>query len=309
MSVVKKWALATFILCFLVIIAGGVVRTTQSGMGCPDWPKCFGKWIPPTTAAELPVDFERYLSKQDIDHTFNVWHTWIEYVNRLLGVLLGLFALIQVALMIPKRKNNRLAFRTAIAFLVTVILTGLFGAIVVKYNLAHLSISVHLFFAILLVQIQLALLLMLRQGYKYINVSSRSKNQLLFFLILLFLHSVLGTMVRMHVDDVSKLLNYTQRELWLEAHPIVFLIHRSFSWALLLGGIWVIWSNRNITALFTQFKWLGVTLLLNMAVGIVLYYADMPAWAQPAHLLLAAVAITQTTALLLQSKRSKLSKV
>lgn len=309
MSVVKKWALATFILCFLVIIAGGVVRTTQSGMGCPDWPKCFGKWIPPTIAAELPADFERYLSKQDIDHTFNAWHTWIEYVNRLLGVLLGLFALIQVALMIPKRKNNRLAFRTAIAFLVTVILTGLFGAIVVKYNLAHLSISVHLFFAILLVQIQLALLLMLRQGYKYINVSSKSKNQLLFFLLLLVFHSVLGTMVRMHVDDVSKMLNYTQRALWLEALPIVFLIHRSFSWALLLGGMWVVWSNRNLTVLFTQFKWLGVTLILNMVVGIVLYYADMPAWAQPAHLLLAAVAITQTTALLLQSKRSKLSKV
>jgi len=72
-----------------VIIAGGVVRTTQSGMGCPDWPKCFGRWIPPTNASELPPDFEKYLRKQDIDHTFNVYHTWIEYFNRLLGALLG----------------------------------------------------------------------------------------------------------------------------------------------------------------------------------------------------------------------------
>ncbi|MEX0636887.1 MAG: COX15/CtaA family protein, partial [Ferruginibacter sp.] len=63
MSVIKKWALITFLLCFAVIIAGGVVRTTQSGMGCPDWPKCFGKWVPPTNAAELPADFEKYLSK------------------------------------------------------------------------------------------------------------------------------------------------------------------------------------------------------------------------------------------------------
>jgi len=304
MSVIKKWALATFLLCFAVIIAGGVVRTTQSGMGCPDWPKCFGKWIPPTNAAELPADFEKYLGKQDIDHTFNAWHTWIEYVNRLLGVLLGLFALIQVALMIPHRKNNQWAFRTAIAFLVAVILTGLFGAIVVKYNLAHLSISVHLFFAILLVQIQLALLLILRQRFKYIPVSAASKNQLLFFLALLVFHSVLGTMVRMHVDDVSKLLNYTQRSAWLESLPISFLIHRSFSWALLLGGIWVVWSNRTNTALSFQFKCLGATLLLNMTVGIILYYAHMPAWAQPAHLFLAAAAITQTTALLLQSRRS-----
>jgi cytochrome c oxidase assembly protein subunit 15 len=181
MSIIKKWALATFLLCFAVIIAGGIVRTTQSGMGCPDWPKCFGKWIPPTNASELPADFEKYLSKQDIDHSFNAWHTWIEYVNRLLGVLLGIFALIQVALMIKCRNSHRLAFRAALAFLVTVILTGLFGALVVKYNLAHLSISVHLFFAILLVQIQLALVLLLQQRLQYINVTAKAKNQLLVF--------------------------------------------------------------------------------------------------------------------------------
>src|SRR5258706_12661799 len=80
---------------FLVIIAGGVVRMTQSGMGCPDWPKCFGKWVPPTNAGQLPPDFEKYLKHQDIDHSFNAFHTWTEYINRLLGALLGLLLLIQ----------------------------------------------------------------------------------------------------------------------------------------------------------------------------------------------------------------------
>ena len=59
------------IMIFLVILAGGVVRMTQSGMGCPDWPTCFGRWIPPTNANQLPPDFEKYLRQQDIDHTFN----------------------------------------------------------------------------------------------------------------------------------------------------------------------------------------------------------------------------------------------
>ena len=302
MRQIKNWAVATFILCFLVVIAGGVVRTTQSGMGCPDWPKCFGKWIPPTNVSELPPDFEKYLSKQDIDHTFNALHTWIEYINRLLGTLLGVFAIIQVALLFFKRKVFKQPYKLAWAFLITVILTGLFGAIVVKLNLAHLSISVHLLFAILLIQIQLAILLSFNSKLFLIEVGHKVKKLVFIFLILLLCQSALGTMVRMYVDDVSKTLHYEQRETWLAQTPVAFLIHRSFSWLVLLSALYMAWYCRNIPAIKNKIFILTLIIVLSMCTGIILFYANMPAVAQPVHLLLASFAITQSIAVLLQTK-------
>lgn len=302
MQAVKKWVLATFVLSFLVIIAGGIVRTTQSGMGCPDWPKCFGKWIPPTSAAELPADFEKYLSRQDIDHTFNVYHTWIEYFNRLLGTLLGLFAIIQTWLLFFKRKEHRRSYRLSLLFLIVVILTGLFGAIVVKLNLAHISISVHLLFAILLLQIQLALLLSVHTRLFSLTIDKKVRNLLYIFLLLLFVQSVLGTAVRMYVDDVSKALRYEQRETWLAGNPLVFLIHRSFSWVVMAFALYVCWYCRKLQFIKNKIFFLTGIVLISMITGILLFYAGMPAIAQPLHLLLAALSITQTTAVLLQTR-------
>ncbi len=305
MRTIRRWVLATFILTFLVIIAGGVVRTTQSGMGCPDWPKCFGKWIPPTNASELPADFEKYLRKQDIDHSFNVYHTWIEYFNRLLGVLLGLFAIIQTGLLFFKRKEHRQSYKLSLAFLITVILTGLFGAIVVKLNLSHLSISVHLLFAIILVQIQLALQLSINSKLFSLPVDTRVRRMIMVFLILLFCQSVLGTMVRMYVDDVSKTLHYEQRATWLANDPVAFLIHRSFSWLVLAGALFMAWYYRNVQAIKNKLFVLAAIVVLSMITGIVLFYANMPAVAQPLHLLLASLAITQSFFLLLQTKAGR----
>ena len=304
MRSIKNWVLATFILTFLVIIAGGIVRTTQSGMGCPDWPHCFGKWIPPTNASELPPDFEKYLNKQDIDHSFNALHTWIEYINRLLGVLLGLFAVIQAFLLFRKRKGLRKSYYFSLWFLFTVILTGLFGAIVVKLNLAHASISVHLLFAIVLIQIQLALLLSINSRLAILIVDGKIKKMLLFFLAILLIQSVLGTMVRMHVDDVSKNLNYEQRETWLTGNPVAFVIHRSFSWIVFLLAFSIAWIGRSFPAVKNKLFVLAAIVLLSMITGIVLFYADMPRAAQPIHLLLATLAITQSFSIILQLKGS-----
>jgi len=301
MRAIRQWVLFTFFFTFIVIIAGGIVRTTQSGMGCPDWPTCFGRWIPPTNASQLPPDFEKYLKKQDIDHTFNVFHTWTEYINRLVGELLGVFALIQCWLLFRKRKELPVPYKLAAAYLITVVLTGLFGGAVVLLNLAHLSITVHLLFAIILLQIQLALMLSLQSRLFIVPVDTKMKKLFLFLLAVLFIQAVFGTGVRMYVDDVSKTLHYEQRETWLAAKPVSFYIHRSFSWVVLLTTIFAAWYSRNIQALRNKLLALSVIITMSMITGIVLYYADMPAVAQPIHLFLASCAITLTVSIILQT--------
>ena len=290
-----KFSFFVFIFTFVVILAGGVVRTTQSGMGCPDWPTCFGQWIPPTSASELPPNFESYLKKQDIDHTFNVYHTWIEAINRYIAALLGVFAAAQLIYYITQRRQStygRKALWYAIAYFILIIIIGLVGAVVVTLNLAHLSISLHLILALLLVMVQLKLLLHLRpKAIAYIT--KPQVTWLVVASVLISIQYILGTVVRMYIDDVSKALNYTQRDAWLRDEPTTFLIHRSFSWlvmGILLYLPVLLYNNKVAKPRAITLCILGLS---NAIVGIVLYYAHMPAAAQPVHLLLATLLVTQ----------------
>jgi heme a synthase len=273
---------------FFVIAAGGIVRMTQSGMGCPDWPKCFGKWIPPTNANELPANYESYLKQQDIDHTFNVFHTWTEYINRLLGALLGVLLLIQFVWSVRLfwKSNRKLVWFSAGILLLTGF-QGWLGKRVVDANLATVKITTHMLVALLIAA--LALTIIYFQTGNRQNINKRLCNLSLITLFLLVAQIIMGTAVREQIDEISRQLNYGAREYWIGKLDSIFYIHRSFS--LIITALCVY--------LFFQFKKEGIHLLSSrliiyctigeIAVGIIMTYFYIPALLQPIHLLFSSI--------------------
>src|SRR5436190_693985 len=144
--------IVSIVAVYLLILAGGVVRSTGSGMGCPDWPRCFGKIIPPTKESELPPDYqERYKDHGYGNAKFNVVKTWIEYINRLLGAIIGLLALSLFALSFAyKNKDNKVIKLSGIALLL-VIVEGVIGKYVVSTNLKPVMVSVHMWGSIIII--------------------------------------------------------------------------------------------------------------------------------------------------------------
>lgn len=276
------------IMVFLVILAGGVVRMTQSGMGCPDWPKCFGMWIPPVDASQLPPDFEKYLDKQDIDHSFNVYHTWIEYINRLLGALLGIFVFIELIWAFIKfRKRDRKIFFASLALFLVTGFQGFLGKLVVDGNLDVLKITAHMLVAIIIAALPAYIIHRLYGGKLPSN--KRIANLTVFTLILVLIQIVIGTQVREEIDIISKSLAYEQRELWISQTGFIFIVHRSFSWLVLLITAALVYVSKAYRQVWGySLMILGVVLII-IGAGVAMNYLDMPAIAQPIHLLLAIV--------------------
>jgi len=289
------------VMVFLVIIAGGVVRMTQSGMGCPDWPRCFGRWIPPTDSSQLPPDFEKYLGKQDIDHSFNAYHTWIEYINRLLGALLGVFIFIHfIWSFVRFRKTNKAIVWLSFLLLVTVGFQGWLGKKVVDHNLAVVKVTTHMLVALVIAAIPIIIIYRLEKWER--KADTWLKNISVAALVIILAQIVLGTQVREQIDEISKSLDYQQREVWISRLDNLFLIHRSFSWLVLAACLAIVWKARPYPA-FKKITWLILIMVgLTLVLGLIMMWGNMPAWAQPTHLLLASILVLTVFTLRLRLK-------
>nr|WP_297916313.1 COX15/CtaA family protein [uncultured Allomuricauda sp.] len=310
----------SLVLVYLVIIAGATVRMTGSGMGCPDWPKCFGYYIPPTEEEALQWNARRSFEKGQViiknegllvansDFTssdsfnannwsaytkhdyavFNVWHTWIEYINRLLGALAGLATLALALFSFTLWKKNK-----KVVLLSWLVVFGMgfqawLGATVVYSVLEPVKITLHMVMALVIVAMLLYLNHLAASTEE--NPALPRINMLLIgALALTLIQIVLGTQVRQYVDEQIDVVGEIAKNLWLQNPTVQFYVHRSLSILVLLfnGYLWFIFKKENANRF--KINWVIAIIGLEVLTGIAMYYIDFPFGSQPAHLVLASL--------------------
>jgi heme a synthase len=327
----RRLTISTLIAVYLLILVGGVVRSTGSGMGCPDWPKCFGSWVPPTSVSQLPENykeiyagfrqrknerFARVLTAMGmretadaitndpgvlIENDFNVTKTWIEYFNRIVGVVIGMLIIAVFVFSIRFWSSRRNLTLISLSSLVLVIFQGWIGSLVVSTNLTPWTITLHMFLALLQVALLVYLVNATGENEKKIR-SSLGFWWLVASMALLGVQILLGTQVREAIDSVALL---TTRDKWIESILETFVIHRSFTWLILLVHIAFI-VRLGKTNGFGVFPMTLIGLLISTIIsGAGMAYFGVPPFLQPIHLLLATLTFGMQFLFLLKLNRKE----
>lgn len=326
----RRLSLIALVAVYVLIFIGGLVRSTGSGMGCPDWPKCFGAFIPPTRVEQIPADYQQFYSDYRVrknerfaalltkigmsdvatriladpavreEAEFNAVKTWIEYVNRLVGAVVGL---ILTALLVYSFRQPRWVKWWAAACWLLVVITGWFGSIVVSTNLTPWTVTIHLGLA-------LAIVAGLSVIWSRLTFENEQQSADLpsgwygILMLILVIQVYLGTGVRTAIDRLVSV--EPDRWQWIDLAGNTFIIHRSFSWVVLAAVGFVLWRQWKTARKAFSAGLAGVVLGLLLS-GIVLSYLGMPWVIQPVHLLLASMGFGVVTCLLVRSKSGKTS--
>ena len=181
----KTTIITSFILVLLVIFAGSMVRMTGSGMGCPDWPKCFGYLIPPTTEKDVfwksnfnykkgvmilrnekfysaKIDFlssNEFILSNWLEYTkhdyneFSVMNTWFEFINRFIGAIAGLSTLIMFLFSFNFLKTKPVVTIMSFVVVLSMLFQAWLGKLVVDSNLSPYKITVHMLMAIVILSL------------------------------------------------------------------------------------------------------------------------------------------------------------
>ena len=337
MNSLYRKTIISIVIVYLVILAGGIVRMTGSGMGCPDWPKCFGFLIPPTERSQLEWKSNSEYNKNQIviideklfyandkfkskskfemsnwseytkhDYSkFNVYHTWIEYINRLIGAIAGLSVLILFVNSLKFLKTKKIITGLSFLALIAIIFQAWLGKLVVDSNLTANTITVHMLMAIILLFILFSILAISNPSKKRVKISRNISILVLISIVLLLIQIITGTEVRKFIDIKMELLNYTEKERWIENISSSFSFHRSFSWAIIIVNSLIYFYARKSGLKLKIIHIVNSLIFFQISSGIIMYYFHFPFSSQPIHLLISTMIISIQFYFLLLYKTSK----
>lgn len=318
---------------YLIFLAGSVVRMTGSGMGCPDWPKCFGYYIPPTSEEQITwkpnTEFKKgfiiikdevlFVAEKDIKTTtefnvknwskytkhdynkFNKYHTWTEYINRLVSVLAGFVFLFLIYGASKFWKENKTIPILAFAAFFLMLFEAWLGKTVVDSNLTPTIITIHMVVGLIIIALllQLKFIVSDKKTYQYHSLF----NKLLIVSVIFSLVQIaMGTQVRQFIDEQVKQLGFENKNYSLMEPNFKFYFHRSFTIAIVLVNLGMFYLNQVKNLGYKLVNWIVFLIFLETITGILMYYAEFPLGTQAIHLLSGAILFGLQFYLWLQSK-------
>lgn len=304
LDVFQRFALLTTAATYALITLGGLVRASDSGLGCPDWPKCFDRWIPPLHASDVPAHIDPAL--------FNVAKAWTEYLNRLVGVGVGVLIFATFVLAFRRHRSTPRILWPTVSSFVLVGVEGWIGGRVVESGLSPLVLSVHLVFALAIVSLLLYATVQaffprgrrrpglspdrLKLGRIGLAVSAAA-----------LLEVGIGAALRGEIQRVATGIPSLARARWLDSVGTIALVHKGYAPFVAVMVMLLVWFVHRKTE---PDRWLRGTALLalflvtlQVLAGAGLARFGLPRVLQVVHLSLGALLLGALTVLCLLAYR------
>jgi heme a synthase len=280
----KLLALLSTLVTYFLIFVGGLVRVSGAGLGCPDWPKCFGRWIPPTSIDQLPADMDPNL--------FNFTLAWIEYINRLIGMITGLLiAATAVYAIIHFRKYPKIIIPSIFAA-VLVAVQGWQGGRVVASALEPFMITIHMILAFIIVSLILYVYLqalIMEKPELGIGGAGSLKVWLIILYLISIIQVVMGTQMRSGLEHLRDNFPMFSPVEWIEKLGPVNQMHTILGIIVVALAIYTtIVLLQKQKGKLTYFKFIMLTIdllfIFQIIVGFILVNFGIPAIMQVLHL-------------------------
>jgi heme a synthase len=286
-SLVRPILVANLVGEVVIVITGGVVRLTGSGLGCPTWPECV-----PGSFTPVPYQEEGI-------------HKFIEFGNRTLTGVVGLLALACVWVVFTRMRRRRPLLLVAVGLVVGVLLQAVVGGIAVRMTLSPVVVAFHFLLSMVMVALSTMLLRGSEDGWSPDGTADLAPRELLVPRLVATLAwatalvgavvLVLGTIVTgsgPHSGDAEQpaRTGFDPRSVaWLHADVVMLFVGLVVA---VLVAVWLTSSSDRAKA-----TWRGVLVvtLLQGAIGYAQYFTGLPEVLVGLHMLGACLLVVTVT--------------